>query len=489
MPEKTNDKTIFSLLEVTQSIQKTLSERYTSSFWVKAEMNKLNFYRQSGHCYPELVEKQDGKVIAQIKSHLWRDDYIRANNNFKTVLKEPLKDGIKILFLATVSFDPVHGLALWILDIDPSYTLGDLEREKQETIRRLNVEGIFSNNKTLELPLLPQRIAIISVETSKGYADFLKVIETNSWNYKFFHLLFPSLLQGDKAVNAICDQLKRIERIKSHFDVVAIIRGGGGDVGLSCYNSYQLAKEIALFPIPVITGIGHATNETVTEMVSFSNAITPTKLAEFLLQKFHNFSVLVRRAEETIIDKSYRLMEEAKNKLQSEVKLFRSVAENILITNRNEVREVLRSLFHQSQFALKNEKESLIAFKTEMRRGTIAFCNSTRQTIRQFAITIRKDASSQISQFQLILLQSKERLSAHASLHVKHTRIELNNIDKNIVNMSPHLVLKRGYSITRCNGKAVKNTHEVTSGDTLITTVFEGNINSVVQSTNKTAKE
>jgi exodeoxyribonuclease VII large subunit len=489
MAEKTNDKTIFSLLEVTQSIQKTLSERYTSAFWVKAEMNKLNFYRQSGHCYPELVEKQDGKVIAQIKSHLWRDDYIRANNNFKAVLKEPLKDGIKILFLATVSFDPVHGLALWILDIDPSYTLGDLEKEKQETIRRLKEEGIFNSNKALKLPLLPQRIAIISVETSNGYADFLKVIGANWWNYKIFHLLFPSLLQGDRAVDAICHQLKRIKRIKSHFDVVAIIRGGGGDVGLSCYNHYQLAKETATFPIPVITGIGHATNETVTEMVSFSNAITPTKLAEFLLQKFHNFSVPVRDAERTITDKSNRLIEEAKSKLQSEVKLFRSVAENILIVNSNEVSGLRSSLFHRSQYVLKNEREGLFILSTRMRRGTIAFCNSTSQRIRQLAVTMRKDTRSQISRFKLIVSQLKDKLVAQVSLQFKHTRIELDNTDKNIINMSPRMVLKRGYSITRFNGKAVKSALTLTGGDTLKTTVFEGNIISVVQSINKTGKE
>ena len=157
---------------------------------------------------------------------------------------------------------------------------------------------------------MPQRIAIISVETSKGYADFIKVIETNSWNYKFFHLLFPSLLQGDKAVEDIINQLRRIEKVKEHFDVVAIIRGGGGDVGLSCYNNYKLAKEIALFPIPVITGIGHSTNETVTEMISFSNAITPTKLAEYLIQMFHNFLVPVQEAENTVIDRSRRLLSE-----------------------------------------------------------------------------------------------------------------------------------------------------------------------------------
>ena len=134
MSEIIDDRQIFSLLEVTKSVQKTLTERYTSTFWIKAELNKLNYYSHSGHCYPELVEKSEGKVIAQLKSMLWRDDYRKVNQNFLKVLKEPLKEGIKILFLAKINFDSAYGLSLHIIDIDPSFTLGDLSREKQETI-------------------------------------------------------------------------------------------------------------------------------------------------------------------------------------------------------------------------------------------------------------------------------------------------------------------------------------------------------------------
>jgi exodeoxyribonuclease VII large subunit len=423
MPEQVNDKKIFSLLEVTKSIQKTLSERYTHSFWVKAEMNKLNYYKSSGHCYPELVEKQDGKVIAQVKSNLWKDDYEYIDNKFLNTLKEPLRDGIKILFIAKITFDPLYGLALRILDIDPAYTMGDLEREKQETIRQLREEGIFDKNKTLKLPLLPQRIAIISAETSKGYADFLKIIETNPWNYRFFHFLFQSLLQGEKAVDDIIGQMGRIKKVKSHFDAVAIIRGGGGDIGLSCYNNYRLAREIALFPIPVITGIGHATNETVAEMVSFSNAITPTKLAEDLIQQFHNFSYPVQKAEEIITDKPVRIINVEKNKLHTEMKLFRSVVANRLIGNKNDISGLLKSLSQQTRFVL----------------GTGV--------------------------------------------------AGLSNIEKNVMNLSPQNVLKRGYSITLLNGRAVKSSSQVTGGDTINTVFFDGNISSIVKSTDKTAKQ
>ena len=223
MPEAVNEKSVYTLLEVARSIRKTVSERYRQTYWIRAELNKLNYYKHSGHCFPELLEKQDGKVLAQMRSTIWNENYLRINRKFLDVLKEPLKDGVKILFEAAIVFDPVFGLSLHIHDIDPSYTLGDLEKEKQETIKKLRDEALFSKNKMLPLSLLPQRIAIISVSSSKGYSDFLKIIESNSRGYRFFHLLFPSLLQGEKAVSSMIGQLKKIYQVRTHFDAVAII--------------------------------------------------------------------------------------------------------------------------------------------------------------------------------------------------------------------------------------------------------------------------
>jgi exodeoxyribonuclease VII large subunit len=445
MSEIVDDKKIFSLLEVSKSIQKTLNNRYQSSFWVKAEMSKLNCYKYSGHCYPELVEKQNGKVIVQLRSYIWKEDYQRINNKFINTLHEPLKDGIKILFLAKITFDPSHGLSLWIMDIDPSYTLGDLEREKQDTIYQLKNEGIFDRNKMLRLPLLPQRIAIISVETSKGYADFIKVIETNSWNYKFFCCLFPSILQGDSAVQSIIKQLERIKKVLHHFDVVTIIRGGGGDIGLSCFNNYQLSKAVALFPLPVITGIGHATNETVTEMIAFTNVITPTKLAEYLLQKFHNFAIPVQHAEKKISEWATRQLNEEKMKLASKMKSFCLATDNILISNNNEIK----------------------ASKRNIVKGVTVFCNMKK----------------------ILIDQLKEKLQLQSLLKVKNTLMEINSIEKNVDNMSPANVLKRGYSITLLNGKSVTNISQIKNGDVLNTIVSQGNIVSTVNSKHKNNKE
>ncbi len=458
MSETINNKTIFSLLEVTKSIQKTLAERYKTDFWVKAEMNKLNLYRHSGHCYPELVEKQGEKVVAQIRSVLWKDDYVRINNAFLKILQEPLKDGIKILFLANITFDPVHGLSLRILDIDASYTLGDLEKEKQATIQRLQLEGIFDQNKKRSLPLLPKRIAVISVETSKGYADFIKVIESNNWNYTFFHMLFPSVLQGEKAIPSITRQLASIKKVKQHFDVVAIIRGGGGDVGLSCYNNYILAKEIALFPLPVITGIGHATNLTVSEMISYENAITPTKIAEYLLQKFHNFAVPVQQAQDIIIDESQQLLSDQNIKLRSYTQLFRSVVENKLLYNKSIIKEQIQSIVQQSGFMFKNERSSLLKIIADIQKDAIVFCKTSVLNIESLT----------------------ERIRSTSTGFLKNNNLEMEHIQKNITNMSPEKVLQRGYSITMFNGKSISNVSDLKTGDEIKTIILTGEINSTV---------
>src|SRR5690606_25369698 len=240
MPELMDNKTVFTLLEVSRSIQKTIAERYKSLYWIKAEMNKLNHYSHSGHCYPELLEKKEGKVVAEMRSILWKMDYQRINRQFLEVLGEPLREGITMLFQAGISYDPLYGFSLKIVDIDPTFVLGELEKEKRESIKKLTEEGVFDANKRLPFPLIPKRLAIISVETSKGLSDFFKIINGNPWGYKIECTLFPALLQGDKSISSIIKQLEVIANKLEDFDAVAIIRGGGGDVGLSSYNNYFL---------------------------------------------------------------------------------------------------------------------------------------------------------------------------------------------------------------------------------------------------------
>jgi exodeoxyribonuclease VII large subunit len=410
-----SERKIFSLREVAEEIRETIAGRFAGWIWIRAEMNKLNHYPHSGHAYPDLVEKQEGKVVAQMRANLWRDDFIRINRQFLQVLKEPLKDGISILLCAKVTFDPVYGLALRILEIDPSYSLGELEREKQETIDRLRKEGIFDQNKKTTLPLLPQRIAVISVETSKGYADFIQVTERNPWGYKFFHMLFPAVLQGDQAAEQIIAQLGRIRKVISHFDVVAIIRGGGGDVGLSCYNRYDLAKAAALFPIPVLTGIGHSTNETVTELVAHRNAITPTELADFLIQQFHTVSVPVKEMEKTLAAETGRILSREDTSLKHLMTLFRVASERMF----------------------GDRHKDLDGLRAGLTAGLL------------------------------------QRLAAE-------TR-EILHLEANVQLTDPVNVLKRGYSITMKDGKAITSREQVAPGDEIETRLYEGEVKSVIQ--------
>jgi exodeoxyribonuclease VII large subunit len=459
MPEKTSDRTIFSLLEVSQSIQKSLAERYTSAYWIKAEMNKLNYYSHSGHCYPELLDKIDGKVVAQMKCNLWKDDYQRINERFLSTLKEPLKDGIKILFLGKIGFDPVYGLSIRILDIDVSYTLGDIEKEKMETIMRLKAEGLFDKNKKTTLPLLPKRIAMISVESSKGYADFMEVLNHNAWGYRFFHMLFPSLLQGDKAVVTMIEQLNVIRKVIHHFDVVAIVRGGGGDVGLSCYNHYDLARAIAEFPIPVITGIGHATNETVSEMISFQNAITPTKIAEYLIQQFHNFAQPVEKAREKMVSYSRELIETEKIAIAHEAKVFRSATSRLLQGHRSAIREQVLGVQSNVKMFVKINRDELNESKNIIQRGT------------QRIVTQNKE--------DIIRIQQSVQPSVNRFLQDEINKVQ--QFEKDVKNLSPENVLRRGFSITLINGKAARFASDIKPGDTLETHLYKGEIESEVK--------
>jgi len=352
----------------------------------------------------------------------------------------------------------VHGLSLRIIDIDAAFTLGDLEKEKLDTIQKMKIQGLYDKNRTLPLPLLPQRIAIISVETGKGYADFIRVIENNGFGYRFFHMLFPSLLQGEKAVDGIVGQLERIHRVKSHFDVVAIIRGGGSDVGLSCYNNYLMARAIAQFPLPVLTGIGHSTNETVAEMVAFENAITPTKLAEFLLQQFHNFAVPLENARKSIMHFATDTLQNSRRQLTSEVKLFRSATQNILGKNRHALMTGATSLGHTTRKLFVNENSAV----NQIRLKIAGLSSDTIKTNKQsLSSTIQKMTTAQ-------------------KAFLKNEALKLGALEKNFEILHPDNVLKRGYSITLSKGKTLHSVNDALAGDTIETLLPDGKIISIV---------
>lgn len=502
MPETIADKTIFSLAEVARSIQKTLADRYKSLYWIKAEMNKLNHYSHSGHCYPELLEKKEGKIVAEMRATLWKNDYERINQRFIDITKEPLKNGINILLQGSISYDPVHGLSLHIIDIDASYSLGELEREKQASITLLKEQGLFDANRLLPFPLLPKRIAIISVETSKGLADFLKIIDNNPYRYRFEHKLFPALLQGDKSVSSIIEQLTRIRSHLQQFDVVAIIRGGGGEVGLSSYNNVLLATAIAGFPIPIITGIGHATNETVSEMVAYKNAITPSALADYLLQHFHNFAHPVAYAEQVLQQKVKQLIAAKQQLLNNALKYFRIASLNTLRENRHQLADLRSRTLQQSKHRLILEKSAFQHVKSALSMQSKRALLEEHQRVIFLGQRLKRENYHVSIRSKQILIQIKEQLARNAQQIAKKEQAALNNLHRDLVSttkrllfeatkgienqerhlsiLDPKHVLKRGYSITLFNGKAVNNADDLTKGDLVETILSLGKIESQV---------
>jgi exodeoxyribonuclease VII large subunit len=449
-------KKTFTLLQLTQSIRKALDVSFGGRYWIVAEMNKLNLYPQSGHAYPELVEKQNGVIVAEIRGILWKNNFDRINQSFIHVLNEPLKDGIKVLMNVSVGFDSKYGVSLVIHEIDPGYTLGDLEQEKQNSIQALKKQGVFDLNRKKSLPLLPKRLAIISVANSNGYQDFTHIIDGNSWKYKFFHMLFPSLLQGDRAVADLTKQLNRIRKVAHHFDAVVIVRGGGGDVGLTCYNDFNLCRIIAEFPLPVLTGIGHQVNESVADMVSFKNLITPTDLGHFFIQQFHDYSLPVQQAEASLADKSLRLLSETRSKLHSNVLLFRSVVETTLVKNTSKVD----------------------TFRENLRTKTIQRITNEKENIQKISKALANDARTLLTADRVSVSKLQEGIKNRINVRFTKELMMVNGLENSVRLLDPRNVLKRGFSITLVNGKAVTDESEVNSGAEITTLLYNGTIKS-----------
>lgn len=470
---------IFTLKQVASSIRKTLEERYQQTYWVKAEMHKLNLY-PSGHCFPELLQKEDGKIVAQMNASIWKQNYQRINKNFVDVVKEPLREDTTLLLLVKIVFHETFGLSLQIVDIDPNYALGELQRERQETLLRLQKENLLNLNQKLDFPLLPKRIALISADTSKGLSDFRKVIETNQWGYQFFTFLFQAYLQGDVAVKSIQEQLKRIEKVKEHFDVVVIVRGGGGEVGLSCYNNFELCKAIASFPLPVLTGIGHSTNLTVAEMIAYRNAITPTELGDFLIQSFHEFAVPVKDASKTIRNYSKNKLENANQSLTSTVKLFKNVTAQRIDQTKNLLVRSSSSVKSNVKFVIHKEKESISVSQKLIKKNAKDLFLLQKNQITSLVDTARKNIQFELKAENGEVQRVIDRLPKVVENLIHDTNNKIKQLEQSVKLMDPIQVLKRGYSISLFEGKTLKVDTKLKPGDRLVTKTHFSEIESEI---------
>ncbi len=449
-----------TLLELNKNIQETIHDGFPNAVWVVAEISELKVNR-NGHCYLELIEKDaiSDHIIARSRAVIWAFTFRMVKPYFENITGQELVPGLKVLVKASVEFHELYGLSLNITDIDPNYTLGDLAQKRTEIINRLEEEGVINMNKELLFPLVPQKVAIISSETAAGYQDFINQLENNSFGYTFYYKLFPSVMQGAQTEDSIIRSLEKIYEYENFFDLVVIIRGGGSQADLSCFNNYLLAANVAQYPIPVLTGIGHDKDESIVDLVAHKKLKTPTAVAEYIIEKTASF-------EESLIELNHTIINIAKEYLQDQKVLLHQHGIDLehLVT---------RKIDKQAGYLiLKKEKirNSIIQLYKHKNVSLDKLVNITEQKVHQLLL-------SQGNKIHLY----KKKLNYGSSLFIANQKAMLKNREDKNTLLDPANILKRGYSITYLNGKTLYDIKSVTENDEIITKLFRGFIRSKVK--------
>lgn len=305
-----------SLLELNRRVRDAIDTLLPMSFWVRAELSECRESR--GHCYMELIQKDEGTntPVARASAKCWRSSWMSVSRRFEHVAGQPLRAGLQVMLLVHAQFHEAYGFSWIVDDINPEFTLGDMERKRREIIEKLKAEGIFELNKELTLPLLTQRIAVISSATAAGYGDFCRQLSDNPHDLLFHAELFPAIMQGEQVEQSVIAALEAIYERVSEFDAVVIIRGGGATADMSGFDALALAENVAQFPLPIITGIGHDRDECVLDMVANTHVKTPTAAAAFLVEHQYSVLCLVEDFRERVFRHTRELMMQARESVQ-----------------------------------------------------------------------------------------------------------------------------------------------------------------------------
>ena len=383
----------YSLRQLNLMVRDAIEMQLPDEYWVEAELSECR--ERGGHCYLELIEKDEhtNTPVARASAKCWRQTWQMLQPHFERATGQPLHAGLKVLLRVYAQFHEAYGFSWIVTDIDPTYTIGDMARKRQEIIRQLKEEGVFDLQRELCIPMFAQRIAVISAAGAAGYGDFIRQLEENDYGFKFEVQLFPAIMQGEQVEQSIIKALNSIYSRIHNFDVVCILRGGGATADLSGFDTLALAENVAQFPLPIITGIGHDRDESILDMVSNTRVKTPTAAAALLIDNL--LQVLTR------IDSAQQRISTAINQ----------------------------------------------RFATQKAR---------------------------LDSLQTLLPVLAQRFLSNAKHRLELIEIQLQSYD-------PQLLLRRGYSITLHNGRAVRDPQQLKAGDEIETRVEKGIIKSTVQ--------
>ncbi|MBQ0056945.1 MAG: exodeoxyribonuclease VII large subunit [Bacteroidales bacterium] len=403
-----------SLYELNRQVTFVVSASFGAPIWITAEIAQANV-AGNGHCYMELIEKstRNNTITARARAMIWANKWWQLSQKFEMESGQSLQAGLKVLVRVQVQMHEAYGYSLTIDDIDPTYTMGEMQRRRQEIIRRLTDEGMIDANKSIDLPTPTQRIAVISASNAAGYGDFCHQLANNERGLKFYTHLFPAILQGEQTEQSVIHALERIYSHMEHFDAVVIIRGGGSVSDLNSFDSYELALNIANFPLPVITGIGHERDTTVLDAVAHTSVKTPTAAAAMFIEMAAEELNRLEQIQYAVIDNSRGRIDRERNRLN---RLSSSVRD------------------------------------THLRLG---------QQINHLDLTLER-----------VKMYAKQRIASEQQ-RIAYTK-------RSIEMAQPDNILRRGFSITRINGKAVKDASDVKPGMVIETQTANGRFESKV---------
>ena len=431
-----NGNNAITLREFNNRIKRLLNNPAVCNCWICADLSDVNV--RGGHCYLELLEKDErtGATVAKMRGIIWANRFAYLRQKFLQVTGQDLRSGMKVMLEVSVNYHEQYGISLIITDIDPSYTLGDMERLRREILARLKADGIIDMNKQLDFPAVPQRIAIVSAAGAAGYGDFMNQLHNNAYGLQFYTCLFPAVMQGKETVPSVTAALDRINRHIDLFDCVVIIRGGGSTSDLNSFDDYNLAAHVAQFPLPVVVGIGHERDVTILDYVACRRVKTPTAAAELLIGCGVEALARIDELRETIVSIAREYITEAQLQMQYLTSTIPIVAGNIVERNRTRLQHIMQivPLTAQSRIAQGNER-------------------------LQFFLKQMQQASAQT------IMREKMRLTA---------------IYEKVQILSPQNTLRRGYSLTTVNGHAVTDASQLAAGDTITTHLANGTVTSTI---------
>ena len=426
-----------TLYELNSLIKEVIESEIPDEYWVEAELSECRENR--GHCYMELIQKDERTAtpIAKASAKCWASKWLVIRPYFERTTGQRLSAGMKVLLKVYAQFHEAYGFSWIVMDIDPTYTMGDMARKRQEIIRQLKAEGVFDLQKELPMPLFCQRIAVISSETAAGYGDFCNQLSDNPYGFQFKTWLFPAIMQGEGIEKSIIEALNRINAVCDDFDAVVIIRGGGATSDMSGFDTLALAENVANFPLPIITGIGHERDESVLDMVSHTRVKTPTAAATFLISHLKEVLDVVNHAQDLIA----RYAQQKLSTLNAQLSTLSEMIPRLFSVVKTRQEAKLESL--QSRM-ISEIQQKIVGHQSRL--------EGFEQRIP-------------------ILLERKLLSERH--------RLEM--MTEKVKSLDPTLLLQRGYSITLKDGKAVRDAQILQAGDDIETRLANGTVHSVVK--------